>query len=65
MSRSDREKRPIPLGQRDNSFVLMDIIVFPDQYERFWRTIRGTSLFLIEGILQHEGGVTNVLWGRF
>lgn len=48
----------------EDEFGLMDIIVFPDQYERFWRTIRGTSLFLIDGILQHEGGVTNVLAGN-
>lgn len=48
----------------EDEYGLMDVIVFPDQYQRFRRIIQGTSLLLIEGILQHEGGVTNLLAGN-
>ena len=42
---------------------LFDLIIFPDVYERVRRVVRGHSLLLVEGIIQQDEGVTNVLAG--
>jgi error-prone DNA polymerase len=40
---------------------LMNVIVRPDVYERYYRTIRNSLLMIVEGTVQRQGGLINVL----
>ena len=42
---------------------LMDVIVFPDIYAKFRRVLQGSRLLLVDGIMQQQDGVANVLAG--
>ncbi|MBV8490452.1 MAG: error-prone DNA polymerase, partial [Candidatus Eremiobacteraeota bacterium] len=43
---------------------LVNVIVRPDVYERFRRTIRSSSMLIVEGKLQKESGCTDMLAQR-
>lgn len=43
---------------------LMDVIVYPNIYERFSRVLRSTALILVVGKVQQDHGVVNVLAGQ-
>ena len=40
------------------------LIIFPDVYECVRRVVRGHSMLFVEGIIQQDEGVTNVLAGH-
>ncbi|MBX7250386.1 MAG: hypothetical protein K1X50_00290, partial [Candidatus Promineofilum sp.] len=40
---------------------MINVIVRPAVYERFWRVIRGAQLLLVEGDAQREGMISNLL----
>lgn len=44
---------------------LVNVIVRPDVYERYRRTIRSAAMLVIEGKLQKEGGCTDVIARHF
>ena len=43
---------------------LVNVIVRPDVYERFRRTIRASQCLIVEGVLQKESGVIDVIMKR-
>ncbi|MCL4299441.1 MAG: error-prone DNA polymerase [Anaerolineae bacterium] len=48
----------------EDSEGLVDVIVRPQVYARYRGLIRTTSLLIVEGQVQHQGGVTNLLAER-
>jgi len=40
---------------------LVNVIVRPDVYERYYRTMRNSLLLLVEGTIQKQQGILNVL----
>jgi len=43
----------------------MNIIIRPKVYSRYWRIIRRSPLLLVDGIVQRQGDVTNLIARRF
>jgi error-prone DNA polymerase len=43
---------------------LIDIIVRPKVFARYQRILRGVRLLIVEGVVQQQGGVTNILAQR-
>ncbi len=43
---------------------LVNVIVRPDVYERYRRTIRGSQCLIVEGVLQKESGCVDVIMKR-
>jgi error-prone DNA polymerase len=44
---------------------MMNIIIRPSVYERWRRVVRGVALLVVEGVVQCEGAVVNLLAERF
>ncbi len=40
---------------------LMNVIVRPDLYERYYRVLRNCFLLIVEGTIQNQPGILNVL----
>jgi len=40
---------------------LVNVIVRPDVYERYYRTMRNSLLLIVEGTIQKQAGILNVL----
>ena len=40
---------------------LVNVIVRPDVYERYYRTMRNSLLLIVEGTIQKQQGILNVL----
>ena len=45
----------------DNEEGLMNVIVRPDVYERYYRVLRNCFLLIVEGTIQKQPGILNVL----
>ena len=43
---------------------LMNVIVRPDVYERYYRALRNTVLLIVEGAIQKQPGILSVLATR-
>jgi len=43
---------------------LVDMVVRPNIYEDYRKTLRGERLLLVDGIIQREGGAVSVLMIR-
>jgi error-prone DNA polymerase len=43
---------------------MMNIIVRPQVYDQYRRTLRGSRLLLIEGVVQQEDGASSILARR-
>lgn len=44
---------------------MMNVVARPSVYERWRRVVRGAALLLVEGVVQREGAVVNLLAERF
>tara|TARA_Y100001933_G_C18840601_1_gene497385 strand:- start:234 stop:428 length:195 start_codon:yes stop_codon:yes gene_type:complete len=44
-----------------DEFELINVIVFPDRYQHFCRTIRNERFLLVSGTVQRQHGVVNVI----
>ena len=42
---------------------LMNVIVKPDVYQRYYKVLRNCFLLIVEGKIQRQGGILNVLAG--
>jgi len=40
---------------------LMNVIVKPDVYQRYYKVLRDCFLLIVEGTVQKQGGILNVL----
>ena len=45
----------------DNEEGLMNVIVRPDVYERYYRVLRNCFLLIVEGTIQKQQGILNLL----
>jgi hypothetical protein len=48
-----------------DEFGFLNVIVKPGVYKHYKRFIHTTALIIVEGVLQREGAVTNVIVQRF
>lgn len=42
----------------------INVVVRPPVYERYRKTIRGTAFLVVEGVVEHKDGVSNLIAGR-
>jgi DNA polymerase III alpha subunit len=40
---------------------LMNVMVKPDVYQRYYKVLRNCFLLIVEGTIQKQGGILNVL----
>ena len=60
-----RQRPPTPNGfvfiTLEDEDGLMNVIVRPDVYERYYKVMRNCFLLIVEGTIQKQPGILNVL----
>jgi len=56
-----RTAKVLVLSATQDQDGLMNVFVRPDVYQRYYKVLRSCFLLIVEGTIQKQGGILNVL----